>query len=53
MDAKKKFQEWLDRLSKKDPLYAELLAIKDNDEEIEERFYQYIAFGTAGLRGIV
>ena len=53
MDAKTKYQEWLERLDKNDPLYAEMLEIKDDPNEIEERFYQYIAFGTAGLRGIV
>ncbi len=31
----------------------ELLAIKDNQGEIEERFYQELEFGTGGLRGIV
>ena len=32
---------------------AELLAIADDDAEIEERFYKYLEFGTAGLRGII
>ncbi len=32
---------------------AELLAIADNEEEIEERFYTNLSFGTAGLRGIL
>jgi phosphoglucomutase len=31
----------------------ELLAIKDDDKEIKERFYQDLEFGTAGLRGII
>ena len=31
----------------------ELLAIKDNPEEIEERFYKDLEFGTGGLRGII
>ncbi|MBQ8995451.1 MAG: phospho-sugar mutase [Oscillospiraceae bacterium] len=53
MDARTKYQEWRERLEKNDPLYAELLAIENDDNEIEERFYQYISFGTAGLRGIV
>ena len=51
MNARDKYNEWLDRMDKNDPLYQELLDIKDNDKEIEERFYQYITFGTAGLRG--
>ena len=31
----------------------ELLAIKDDEKEIEERFYCDLVFGTAGLRGII
>ena len=53
MNARDRYNEWLEKLSKEDPLYQELLAIKDNDKEIEERFYQYMTFGTAGLRGKV
>ncbi|MBO4919264.1 MAG: phospho-sugar mutase [Erysipelotrichaceae bacterium] len=53
MNARDRYNEWLEKLSKEDPLYQELLAIKDDDKEIEERFYQYMTFGTAGLRGKV
>lgn len=31
----------------------ELLAIKDNEDEIKERFYKDLEFGTGGLRGIL
>ena len=31
----------------------ELLEIKDKPEEIEDRFYKELEFGTAGLRGII
>ena len=31
----------------------ELLKIKDNEKEIEDRFYKELEFGTAGLRGIL
>lgn len=31
----------------------ELLNIKDNEKEIEDRFYKELEFGTAGLRGII
>ncbi len=31
----------------------ELLSIKDNEKEIEDRFYKDLEFGTAGLRGLV
>ena len=53
MTAKERYKEWLERLDQKDPLYAELLELEGNDEEIEERFYQDLSFGTAGLRGKV
>lgn len=48
-----KYQEWLnnpviDEESKKD-----LLNIKDNEKEKEDRFYKDLEFGTAGLRGII
>ena len=31
----------------------ELLKIKDNESEIEERFYRELEFGTGGLRGVI
>lgn len=31
----------------------ELLAIKGNDEEIKDRFYKELDFGTGGLRGVI
>ncbi len=34
-------------------LTAELLEIEGNEEEINERFYRYLEFGTAGIRGIL
>ena len=53
MDYKKKYDEWMAHLSEEDPLKAELYKIKDDEKEKEERFYQDLAFGTAGLRGKV
>ena len=47
-----RYEEWLAKLPENDPMREELLAIKDNDKEIRERFYREIEFGTAGLRGI-
>ena len=51
MNYMEKYQYWLDNLALEDPLRAELVALEGNEEEIEERFYQDMAFGTAGLRG--
>ena len=47
-----KFNNWLKNVKDKD-LALELENIKNNPKEIEERFYQSLNFGTAGLRGIL
>lgn len=52
MEAKELYSLWMEKLSPEDPLYKELDAIRDDEKEIYERFYQEIVFGTAGLRGI-
>ena len=53
MDYNKRYDEWISHLSEEDPLKEELYKIKDNEKEKEERFYQDLSFGTAGLRGKV
>ncbi|MEG1621676.1 MAG: phospho-sugar mutase [Oscillospiraceae bacterium] len=46
------YYQWLNHID--DPkLLEELDAIKDNQNEIYERFYKCLEFGTAGLRGII
>ncbi len=35
------------------PLYNDLINIKEDSEEIYERFYRELDFGTAGLRGVI
>ena len=52
MTYRERYDEWVAKLPADDPMRAELLAIKDDEEEIKERFYKEIEFGTAGLRGI-
>ncbi len=52
-DYKKRFNEWLEKLPAEDPLRSELEKMKQNDSEMQESFYQDLAFGTAGLRGKV
>jgi phosphoglucomutase len=47
------YAEWLKNLKDDDPLKKELEDLKGNDTEIQDRFYQDLAFGTAGLRGKV
>lgn len=53
MNVQERYQEWLDHLQDADPLKEELKNIKDDPAEIEDRFYQDLKFGTAGLRGKV
>lgn len=52
MTSAEKYYQWLSFLPKSDPLHQELEEIRCNAGEIEDRFYQDITFGTAGLRGI-
>lgn len=48
-----KYQSWLDAPYIDDQTKEELKAIKGDEKEIEDRFYQNLSFGTAGLRGII
>ena len=47
------YQEWLNSslLSKEEK--EELLSIKDDDNQIKDRFYRDLEFGTGGLRGVM
>ena len=53
MDYKKIYEEWLANPYFDEATKAELLSIKDDENEIKERFYMDLEFGTAGLRGII
>lgn len=51
MSFKDKYRNWLAFAD--DDTKAELLSIKDDEKEIEDRFYKDLAFGTGGLRGVM
>ena len=53
MDAYSKYKFWLDSDYFDEDTKRELLEIKDDANEIEERFYKDLEFGTGGLRGII
>lgn len=53
MDIKKLYNEWLENAVEDKDLTAELESIKNNEDEIYDRFYTALKFGTAGLRGII
>ena len=47
------YERWLSvELDDKD-LTEELLSVKDKPEEINDRFYRNLEFGTGGLRGVI
>lgn len=52
-DYMKIYQEWLSNPYFDDETKAELQAIEGNENEIKERFYMDLEFGTAGLRGVI
>ncbi|GMQ56023.1 phospho-sugar mutase [Vallitalea sediminicola] len=53
MDYLKEYNMWLDNEYFDEETKKELREIKDNDMEIQERFYKDLEFGTGGLRGII
>ena len=52
-DYMKIYQEWLANPYFDDKTKEELRAIANDENEIKERFYMDLEFGTAGLRGII
>ncbi len=47
------YKEWLKNATQDKEIVDELNSIKANAEEIKERFYKELSFGTGGLRGIL
>ena len=53
MNYLEEYKKWCESDEFDEETKKELLDIKDNPEEIEDRFYKELEFGTAGLRGII
>ena len=53
MNYLEEYKKWCEDPSFDEETKKELLSIKDNEEEIEDRFYKELEFGTAGLRGVI
>ena len=53
MGYKEEYAFWLEDSYFDQETKDELLAIKDNEAEIEDRFYKELEFGTGGLRGVI
>ena len=53
MSYMEQFNFWVEDSYFDEETKKELLAIKDNEKEIEDRFYKELEFGTGGLRGVI
>lgn len=53
MDYQSKYQLWLNNDYFDADTKKELAAIRDDEKEIEDRFYRDLEFGTGGLRGVI
>ena len=47
------YESWLENPYFDEETKKELRALKDDEKEIEDRFYRELEFGTAGLRGVI
>ncbi len=53
MNFKERYELWLNDAHFDNETKADLLSIKDDEKEIEDRFYKSLEFGTGGLRGVI
>ena len=53
MDIKQAYQDWLKWFSSDTQITEELAQVKDDPKALEDRFYRDLAFGTAGMRGVL
>ena len=53
MSYRKLYEEWITNSCFDEETKAELKSISEDENEIKERFYKELEFGTAGLRGII
>ena len=53
MNYLEEYKKWCEGEAFDEETKKELLEIKDDEKEIEDRFYKELEFGTAGLRGVI
>ena len=53
MNTSELYSLWLEKAVDDPDLIAELKGIEGNDDEIYDRFYRELEFGTSGLRGVI
>ena len=53
MSYRGKYNSWINNIYFDEKTREELINLKENEKEIEDRFYKDLEFGTAGLRGVI
>lgn len=53
MGYRENYEAWLHDFANDEATIADLRAIAGDEKEIEDRFYQNLSFGTAGMRGVL
>ena len=53
LDYMKRYKEWTTNPYFDEDTKKELMELKENEKEIQDRFYKDLEFGTAGLRGVI
>ncbi len=47
------YELWVAKTADNAEIAAELEAVRGQEQEVEDRFYRELEFGTAGLRGVL
>ena len=53
MEILERYEQWLKDFADDAETVKELESIRNNEKEIEDRFYTELSFGTAGMRGVL
>ena len=53
MTIRENYEKWLKDFAGDEETVRELEAIRNDEKEIEDRFYTELSFGTAGMRGVL
>lgn len=53
MSYQESYKQWCENPYFDEETRQELKALKGNEQEIEDRFYRQLEFGTGGLRGVI
>ena len=53
MTIRENYEQWLRDFANDPETIRDLEAIRDDEKEMEDRFYTELSFGTAGMRGVL